>query len=102
MWVIAVYDCPMTTERARRAYTEFRRDLLRENFVQLQNSLYVRHFPTKITADACVHRLKWAIPEAASVAFFIVTDKQYAMTKEYFGTRETRKRPNEPEQIQLF
>lgn len=102
MWVIAVYDCPMTTHEARKAYTEFRKNLLRENFVQLQNSLYVRHFPTKLTADACIHRLKTGIPKAASVAFFIVTDKQYAMTREYFGTNETQKRPDEPQQIQIF
>lgn len=41
MWVICVYDCPMTDAEARHDYTVFRKCLLQENFVQLQNSLYV-------------------------------------------------------------
>ncbi len=102
VWLIAVYDCPMTTAEARHDYSLFRKLLLQQNFHQLQNSLYVRHFSTKATADACIQRLRPHIPEGADVAFFLLTDKQYAMTREYFGTRETRKKPDEPEQIQLF
>ncbi len=102
VWLIAVYDCPMTTPEARHAYSVFRKLLLSQNFHQLQNSLYVRHFPTKATADACIHRLRPQIPQGADVAFFLVTDKQYAMTREYFGTKEVKKKPDEPEQIQLF
>lgn len=102
MWVIAVYDCPMTTAEARRDYTDFRRRLLKENFMQLQNSLYVRHFPTMATAEATIIRLKNFIPDDAQVAFFLVTDKQYGMTYEYFGRKATRKKPDLPEQIELF
>ncbi len=102
MWLIAVYDCPMTTSEARHDYAVFRKLLLQQNFHQLQNSLYVRHFATKAGADACIQRLRPHIPEGADVAFFMVTDKQYAMTLEYFGTKEVKKKPDEPEQIQLF
>ena len=102
MWLIAVYDCPMTTKEARHDYTVFRKHLIRQNFVQLQNSVYIRHYPTKATADACIHRLRPMIPKGASVAFFLVTDKQYALTREYFGTQETTKTPDEPQQLQLF
>ena len=38
----------------------------------------------------------------AQVAFFIVTDKQYDMVKEFFATPPTRKKPNMPEQVELF
>lgn len=102
MWVIAVYDCPMTSAEARHDYSVFRRSLLQENFFQLQNSLYVRHFPTMATAEAVIHRLKTHIPDEAQVAFFLVTDKQYGMTKEFFGRKPSQNRPDEPEQIALF
>ena len=102
MWLIIVYDCPMTTPDARHHYTLFRKLLLQRNFHQLQNSLYVRHFSTKAAADACVQHLRLHIPKGADVVFFMVTDKQYAMTKEYFGTREVQNKPYEPEQIQLL
>ncbi|HEY8354651.1 MAG TPA: CRISPR-associated endonuclease Cas2 [Methylophilaceae bacterium] len=102
MWVICVYDCPMTDSEARHDYGVFRRSLLQENFIQLQNSLYVRHFPTLAVGEAAIMRLRPLIPKSAQVAFFIVTDKQYGMTKEFFGKTPTRKKPNLPEQIELF
>jgi CRISPR-associated protein Cas2 len=102
MWVICVYDCPMTDAEARHDYTVFRKRLLQENFVQLQNSLYVHHFPTLAVGEATILRLRKHIPTGAQVAFFIVTDKQYGMTREFFGTTPTRKKPDLPEQIELF
>jgi CRISPR-associated protein Cas2 len=102
MWVICVYDCPMTDADARHDYTVFRKRLLQENFVQLQNSLYVHHFPTLAVGEATIMRLREDIPKGAQVAFFLVTDKQYGMTREFFGAKATRKKPNMPEQIELF
>ena len=102
MWVIAVYDCPMVEREERHDYTVFRRSLLQENFFQLQNSLYVRHFPTMAIAEATIQRLRLGIPAGAQVAFFLVTDKQYGMTREFFGPKSTRKKPNMPEQVELF
>ncbi|WP_027710221.1 CRISPR-associated endonuclease Cas2 [Zooshikella ganghwensis] len=92
----------MTSEEARHNYTVFRRELLHENFQQMQNSLYIRHFETLATAKVCIVRVRPLIPENASVAFFIITDKQYGMTREYFGFQNVQKRPQEPQQIQLF
>lgn len=102
MWVLAVYDCPMIEREERRDYTLFRKRLLQENFVQLQNSLYVRHFPTMAVAEATIQRIRLDIPTGAQVAFFLVTDKQYAMTREFYGPKSTKKKPNLPEQIGLF
>ena len=102
MWVICVYDCPMIDADARHDYTVFRKKILQENFVQLQNSLYVRHFPTLAVGEATILRLRIHIPSGAQVAFFLVTDKQYGMTKEFFGVKPTKKKPDSPEQIELF
>ncbi len=102
MWVICVYDCPMIEKEERHDYSVFRRYLLQENFVQLQNSLYVHHFPTLAVGKATIQRLRPLIPKGAQVAFFIVTDKQYGMTKEFFGAKPKKKKPNQPEQVELF
>ncbi len=102
MWVIAVYDCPMTSGEARHSYTLFRKSLLKENFYQLQNSLYVRHYPTKELANGAVLRLKQCIPEDAKVSFFLITDKQYAMSCEFFGPKTEKKSLEAPEQVEMF
>jgi CRISPR-associated protein Cas2 len=92
----------MTDREARHDYAVFRKCLLQENFVQLQNSLYIHHFPTLAVAEATIMRLRTDIPEGAQVAFFLVTDKQYGMTREFFGQSLTRKKPDMPEQVELF
>lgn len=102
MWVIAVYDCPMTDAEKRHDYTVFRRTILESNYVQLQNSLYVRHFFSMSAAESSIQRLKYAIPAGAKVAFFLITDKQYGMTREFVGSMPSRNKPNLPEQIDLF
>jgi CRISPR-associated protein Cas2 len=102
VWLIAVYDCPMTEREERREYTIFRKKILQENFLQLQYSLYARHFSTYAQASAVIGRLQSNVPKGASVAFFFVTDKQWAMTQEFYGPKKTKQRPDEYEQIGLF
>ncbi len=99
---MALYDAPVTTPKARRAYTVFRKLLLKNDFTQHQYSVYLRHCPTFAAADALINRLEWGIPEDAHVSFYLLTDKQYGMTREFFGKKKTKKRPSEPCQIALF
>jgi CRISPR/Cas system-associated protein endoribonuclease Cas2 len=56
----------------------------------------------RIRREATIIRLRPLIPKDAQVAFFIVTDKQYGMTKVFVSTRPTRNKPNQPEQVGLF
>ena len=102
VWCLAVYDCPMTEREERRDYTQFRKKLLQENFLQLQYSLYVKHYPTYAQANAVIDRLRLHVPAGASVAFFFVTDKQWAMTEEFYGPKKTKQKPDDYEQISLF
>ena len=102
MWVMALYDTPVTTRKARRAYTRFRKLLIKNNFTQHQYSAYLRHCPTFATANALVNRLANGIPERAHVSFYFLTDKQYGMTREFVGRKSAKKRPSEPRQIALF
>jgi CRISPR-associated protein Cas2 len=102
MWVLAVFDCPVTTPEEVRAYTQFRKQLLRENFIQHQYSVYLKHFPTMAAAQAEIDRLKPAVPDGAHVAFFLLTDKQYGLTREFFGKNARKIAPDAPEQIELF
>ena len=102
MWVLAVFDCPVTTADEVRAYTQFRKQLLKDNFIQHQYSVYLKHFPTMAASQAEIDRLKPAVPEGAHVAFFMLTDKQYGMTREFFGKHAKKFIPDAPEQMQLF
>jgi CRISPR-associated protein Cas2 len=102
MWVFALYDCPVRTAEQRRAYQQFHDFLLQENFSRHQYSVYVRHFPTQAAAQAEVKRISGHVPPAARLACLYLTDRQYGMTQEFFGTATDEKKPSKPLQIELF
>jgi CRISPR-associated protein Cas2 len=43
MWIIVMFDLPTDTKEARKAYHEFREELLNDGFTMLQFSVYARH-----------------------------------------------------------
>lgn len=102
MWVLIGFDCPVKTKAQRRRYTRFRNLLLKENFVPLQFSVYLKHMPTLAAADALINRVSRATPEDAHTVFFLLTDKQYGMTREFYGTGAAKKRPDRSPQLELF
>lgn len=102
MWLVAIYDCPVKTPEQRRAYQQLHDRLLSENFTRHQYSVYVRHFPTLAAAEAMAARLGQQTPDDAQLAFYFLTDKQYGMTREYFGKQTATKKPVKPLQIELF
>lgn len=102
MWVLAVFDVPTTTPEARCAYTQYRNELLKENFAQLQFSVYLRHCPTLAAAEALIARLRHRIPKDGHVVYFLLTDKQYGMTREFIGKHKAKKKPDKSKQIELF
>jgi CRISPR/Cas system-associated protein endoribonuclease Cas2 len=81
---LSAYQQVGSDAEARHDYTVFRNCLLQENFVQLQNSLYVHHFPSLAVGEATIMRLRKHIPAGAQVTFFVVTDKQYGMSQMLF------------------
>ena len=102
MWVLAAFDCPVKTKAQRRRYTQFRALLLKQNFVPLQYSVYLKHTPTLAAAEALINRVGQGTPEDAHTVFFLLTDKQYGMTREFYGAGPAKKRPNRSPQLELF
>ncbi len=102
MWVVAMFDLPTDTKEARTRYVRFRKMLLENGFGQLQYSVYIRHCASFARAQALVERIGPRTPREGHVLFFFLTDKQYGMTREFFGPKAERLRPEIPAQIELF
>ena len=102
VWLVAMFDLPTDTKEARRRYTRFRNLLLKDGFGQLQYSIYIRHCASFAKAQALVDRLGPRTPREGHVLFFFLTDKQYGMTREFFGPKPARIKPDVPAQIEMF
>jgi len=101
MWVLAMFDLPTDTSKARRQYALFRKALLKDGFTMLQYSVYVRHCPSKENAQVHVGRIKAHIPPEGEVRVLTITDKQFERMLVFLG--KMRKKPEQPpQQLELF
>lgn len=101
MWVVAMFDLPVDTKQARRAYATFVKHLRRDGFTRLQYSVYARHSASKENAEVHIHRIEHNLPPNGEVRILTVTDKQFERMAVFWG-----KSPKPPEkplcQLQLF
>jgi CRISPR-associated protein Cas2 len=101
MWVVTMFDLPVDTKKARRAYTDFVKHLRRDGFCRLQYSVYARHSASKENAQVHVDRIMGSLPPDGEVRILTVTDKQFERMRVFWG--KIRKTPEEPPcQLQLF
>ena len=101
MWVIAMFDLPTDTPKARKAYTRFRKDLLNDGFTMMQYSVYIRHCASIENAKVHVARMGGCVPSAGEVRFLTITDKQFGRIEVYVG--KNRKEPTPPPaQLEFF
>jgi CRISPR-associated protein Cas2 len=101
MWVIAMFDLPTDTPRARKDYARFRKDLIEAGFTMMQYSVYTRHCASIENAEGHVRRMGDRVPPAGEVRFLTITDNQFSRIKVYVG-RKRQKVPPPPSQLEFF
>lgn len=101
MWVIAMFDLPTDTPKARKAYAHFRKALLRDGFTMMQYSVYIRHCASIENAKIHVTRIGRCVPSAGEVRFLTITDKQFGRIETYVG-KMRQPAPAPPAQLEFF
>lgn len=101
MWVLAMFDLPTDTPKARKAYTTFRKALLKDGFTMMQYSVYVRHCASDENADAHEGRVSAELPDDGEVRILRITDKQYERMRVFWGRKRKPTEPP-PRQLELF
>lgn len=87
MRVLCMFDLPVETDTERRAYRIFRKNLIKEGFIMIQYSVYVRVCPSREYARRLEMRIQKFIPLEGNVRLLCVTEKQYADMKLLVGSR---------------
>lgn len=81
MRLMVFFDLPTLTAIDRRNYRLFRKSLLNEGFLMIQESIYVRVAMNKQSAEFLEKRLQKVAPSDGIIQTLIVTEKQYASMK---------------------
>lgn len=101
MWVTVMFDLPVDTKRARKEYAHFRKHLIRDGFVMMQYSVYIRNCASLENAAVHIKRVEQWIPPDGEVRIITVTDKQFERMHVFWGKRRAKPEPA-PRQLELF
>jgi len=100
MWVFVGFDIPTLTKIDVKRANRFRNDLLDLGFRRFQLSFYVYYVPSKQRAESLADQVESKVPPNGSVSIFFITDRQFGMTRNFYGKQQISVDP--PEQGLLF
>jgi len=101
MWVIALFDLPTDTKKARKAYAQFRKKLLTNGFAMMQYSVYIRHCASRENAEFHINRVGSFVPAEGEVRVMTITDQQFSRMHVFWGKKRVPIEPP-PTQLELF
>lgn len=101
VWLIVLFDLPVSTKVQRSAATRFRNHLLDHGFEMSQYSVYLRHCSGKEQASALARRVENAIPQEGRVHMIQITDKQYENIQTFRGRNREQSLRNS-DQLVMF
>lgn len=78
MRVIVFFDLPTVTDRDRHNYRIFRRNLIKNGFMMIQESVYAKLALNSTQVQQIVNEVKKQRPEKGSVQILTVTEKQFS------------------------
>ena len=104
MWLMIMFDMPTDTKKARKKYRYLRNELLKEGYMMMQFSIYIRSFHSYEAALGGKKRIKDFIASnvaKGSIRMLMFTDKQFGNMDIIVGVKE-KNEENAPKQLLLF
>lgn len=102
MWLFVFFDLPVVTKKERKIATTFRKNLMKDGFVMLQFSVYIRHCGSYESMNVHTNRVKVLVPDTGNISILSVTDKQYSEIINFWGKEKKKKNHIQPIQLELF
>lgn len=85
MRLLVFFDLPTETSDDRRSYRHFRKTLIKNGFIMLQESVYCRMFITPSAEKAAMDVIRRNKPSAGTVQMLSVTEKQFSKMEYLVG-----------------
>lgn len=89
MRILVMFDLPVETDSQRKEYRKFRKYLIKQGFIMLQESNYCKMVPNSSAGDSVVTGLRANKPSEGLVQVLKVTEKQFAKMEYLVGESRT-------------
>lgn len=88
MRLIVFFDLPVTKPKLLKEYTAFRKFLINEGFIMMQESVYTKLLLNSTNLNLLYSRIDRNKPSSGIVQLLKVTEKQYADIKYLVGKKQ--------------
>ncbi len=85
MRLMVFFDLPTDTHKDRRNYSLFRKLLIKEGFIMMQESIYVKLALNNSVISSIKQKIEKEKPPRGLVQLLTVTEKQYASIETIVG-----------------
>lgn len=90
MRTIIFFDLPNVYSIDKRNYNRFRKYLIKEGFIMLQESVYSKISLNNQQSDALIQRIKKNSPKKGVIQLLTITEKQYSNIQYILGNNENK------------
>ena len=77
MRILVFFDLPTETSKDRKVYSKFRKFLIKEGFVMMQESVYVKLVLNNSVTNAVREKIEKNKPSKGLVQLLVITEKQF-------------------------
>ena len=101
MRTIVFFDLPVLYSADRKNYRKFKKYLIKEGFIMLQNSVYSKLCLNSQQADLLIQRIKKNSPKKGIIQVLKLTENQYSQIEYIIGNSNTKVESSEDSIIVL-
>ena len=87
MRILVFFDLPTETAKDRKNYSQFRKFLIKEGFIMMQESVYAKLVLNNSITNSIKNKISKNKPQKGIVQMLIITEKQFN-SMEYIVRRE--------------
>lgn len=87
---IVFFDLPNIYAKDRKNYSLFRKFLINEGFIMMQESVYTKIVLNSIQAELLTEKIKKNSPKKGIIQLMTITEKQYSQIKYIIGEPSTK------------
>ena len=102
MRVLVMFDMPTCSKKERKDYAKFRQNLIKDGFMMLQYSVYMRICKGVASAHNYLDKVGLIVPPKGHIRALILTEKQFDNMRLLLGKRSENEKANAPRQLTLF
>lgn len=89
MRVIVMFDLPVTTPEARKQYNAFRKYLIKNGFLMMQESIYCKLAQNSTAAETMIENIRRNKPSDGLVQILKITEKQFSKIEYIVGSSKS-------------